>query len=115
MSRRERIKGLYALPTEGEKLAMANSPPTPAHPIQRVHAGPVRSMGLALDRMEQETRALHDVLAAGSAIVELDPDLIEPSIIRDRLPDSGAASFEALRKSIEDHGQCLSLYGHTLS
>jgi ParB family chromosome partitioning protein len=105
MSRRERIKGLYALPTEGEKLAMANSPPTPAHPIQRVHAGPVRSMGLALDRMEQETRALHDVLAAGSAIVELDPDLIEPSIIRDRLPDSGAASFEALRKSIEDHGQ----------
>jgi ParB family chromosome partitioning protein len=106
MSRRDRIKDLYALPTDDEKLAMANSSDAAAGPPpQRVHAGPVRSMGLALDRIEQESRALHDALATGASIVDLDTATIDPSIVRDRLPDSGAATFEALKQSIEEHGQ----------
>lgn len=88
ISRRDRIKDLYALPTEGEKLAMANSDDGAATtlPPQRVHAGPVRSMGLALDRMEQESRALQEALAAGASIVELDAAIVDPSIVRDRVP-----------------------------
>jgi ParB family chromosome partitioning protein len=106
MSRRDRIKDLYALPTDDEKLAMANSSDVIAGPPpQRVHAGAVRSMGLALDRIEQESRALHEALATGASIVELDTETVDPSIVRDRLPDSGAATFEALKQSIEEHGQ----------
>jgi ParB family transcriptional regulator, chromosome partitioning protein len=106
MSRRDRIKDLYTLPTADEKLAMANSADILGDlPPQRVHAGPVRSMGLALDRIEQESRALQDALATGAAIVELDPAAVVPSIVRDRLPDSGAATFEALKLSIQEHGQ----------
>jgi ParB family transcriptional regulator, chromosome partitioning protein len=106
MSRRDRIKDLYTLPTADEKLAMANTGDAAGGlPPQRVHAGPVRSMGLALDRIEQESRALQDALATGAAIVELDPAIVVPSIVRDRLPDSGAATFEALKLSIQEHGQ----------
>jgi ParB family transcriptional regulator, chromosome partitioning protein len=106
MSRRDRIKDLYALPTDNEKLAMANStPPASDFPVQRQAAGPVRSMGLALDRIEQESRALHDALATGASIVELDPALIDPSFVRDRLPDSAVATFDSLKKSIAERGQ----------
>jgi ParB family transcriptional regulator, chromosome partitioning protein len=106
MSRRDRIKDLYALPADDQKLAMANSSDAPpAAPPQRVHAGPVRSMGLALDRIEQESRALHDALATGASVVELEAETIDPSIVRDRLPDSGNATFAALVQSIEEHGQ----------
>jgi ParB family transcriptional regulator, chromosome partitioning protein len=106
MSRRDRIKDLYTLPTDDQKLAMANSGnATPVLPPQRVHAGPVRSMGLALDRIEQESRALHDALATGASVVELHTETVDPSIVRDRLPDSGTATFTALMQSIEQHGQ----------
>jgi ParB family transcriptional regulator, chromosome partitioning protein len=106
MNRRDRIKDLYTLPTGDEKLAMANSGDAVAGPPpQRVHAAPVRSMGLALDRIEQESRALHDALATGASIVELDTATVDPSIVRDRLPDSGAATFETLKQSIDEHGQ----------
>ncbi|MGO9773295.1 MAG: plasmid partitioning protein RepB, partial [Roseiarcus sp.] len=85
---------------------MANSSPgRPDQSTQRVPAGPVRSMGLALDRIEQESRALQEALATGASVVELDPDLIDPSIVRDRLPESGAATFEALKQSIAERGQ----------
>ncbi len=106
MTRRDRIKDIYTLPSENEKLAMANSSPgRPDQSTQRVPAGPVRSMGLALDRIEQESRALQEALATGASVVELDPDLIDPSIVRDRLPESGAATFEALKQSIAERGQ----------
>lgn len=106
MSRREKIKDLYSLTTDTEKLAMANSSPTTIDRApDRVPAGPVRSMGLALDRIEQEGRMIQEALATGSTVVELDPDLIDPSIIRDRLPEPEGASFDAFRQSIADRGQ----------
>ncbi len=101
MNRRDKIKDLYAVTTESEKLAMAN----PSHQPERLPAGPVRSMGLALDRVEEEKLALQRALATGLTIVELDPDLVEPSIIRDRLSGSGGANFESFRQSIAERGQ----------
>lgn len=87
---------------EAEKLAMANSQPSKAE--ERVLAGPVRTMGLALDRMETETKALHDALASGEKVVELDPALIEISFIRDRLDFELTRDDEFVR-SIEENGQ----------
>lgn len=106
MSRRDRIRDLYAVTTDSEKLAMANSVSTRAEAASdRVPAGPVRSMGLALDRIEHESRALHEALASGLTVVELDTGLVEPSIVRDRLPESDGAAFETFKQSIADRGQ----------
>ena len=62
-------------------------------------------MGLALDRMEQESRALQEALATGAAVVELDTTFSRPVIVRDRLSQFERAAFAALRRSIEEHGQ----------
>ena len=82
MSRRDKIEDLYASTAASEKLAMANSDANSSQcdrPVGRVLAAPVRSMGLALDRIEQESKALQQALAAGATIVELDPDLVDKS------------------------------------
>ena len=105
MSRRDRIKDLYASTVDSEKLAMANFSATPIGRQQdRVLAGPVRSMGLALDRIEQESRHLQQALAAGATVVELDPEFVDASIVRDRLSGSDVG-FEAFKQSIADRGQ----------
>lgn len=105
MSRRDTIKDLYAVTVSNEKLAMANAAPLSAEkPADRVLAGPVRSMGLALDRLEHESRALKEALATGATIVELDTGLIDPSFVRDRLSES-PTDFERFKQSIADNGQ----------
>lgn len=136
MSRRDRIKDLYSIPSAQEKAALVSAPvqaPTTAErapekshmklpvgdtgpdairkPIvpnaaqERVPAGPVRSMGFALGRIEEETKALQKALASGLTIVELDPSLIDGSIIRDRLGSLESLEIGSLMKSIEDKGQ----------
>lgn len=105
MSRRDTIKDLYAVTATSEKLAMANAAPSVAEkPAERVLAGPVRSMGLALDRLEHESRALKEALATGATVVELDTGLIDPSFVRDRLSES-VADFERFKQSIAENGQ----------
>lgn len=106
MSRRSTISDLYAATVSSEKLAMANAvPPSAAEkPAERVLAGPVRSMGLALDRLEHESRALKEALATGATVVELEPGLIDPSFVRDRLSES-VEDFERFKQSIADTGQ----------
>lgn len=115
MSRRDRIKDLYALPavatSSSGELAAANSQPAKAaRPTitgkeARVSAGPVRTMGLALDRMEQESRELQASLSKGSVVVELDTDRVEGSFVRDRLIGSDDSSLATLRASIAERGQ----------
>lgn len=113
MSRRDRIKDLYALPAASapKELAAANSKrastaeATSSGKDARVSAGPVRAMGLALDRMEQESRDLQATLAAGASVIELDPAVVEGSFVRDRLIDFEDGSLAALKASIAERGQ----------
>jgi ParB family transcriptional regulator, chromosome partitioning protein len=101
MSRRNVISSLIA-----EQLAAANSTDTPVHEaLPRVAAGPVRSMGLTLDRLELERKSLEDALAAGAAILELDPAQIGGSFAADRFVDETGAAFEDLKRSIAENGQ----------
>jgi ParB family chromosome partitioning protein len=61
-------------------------------------------MGLALDRMDQETKALQEALASGEKVVELDPALIDGSFVRDRF-DVESSKDDELIQSIENNGQ----------
>jgi ParB family transcriptional regulator, chromosome partitioning protein len=101
MSRRSLIGNLIA-----EQLAAANSAaPTPSETPRRVAAGPVRTMGLTLDKLELERKSLEEAIAAGAQVVELDPAAVEGSFAADRFAAEGDAAFEALKASIADHGQ----------
>ncbi|MGL4438021.1 MAG: plasmid partitioning protein RepB [Bosea sp. (in: a-proteobacteria)] len=102
MSRRSVISSLIA-----EQLAAANSPPpdnTEAHPA-RVAAGPVRTMGLTLDKLELERKSLEEAVASGGAVIELDVDLIDVSFAADRLGDDNSAGHAELTQSIASNGQ----------
>jgi len=98
VSRRDDIKSLFTIEPTHQQLAAANARSPAAHSIGRVAAGPVRSMGLALDKLEEESRALHDALAKGATIVELDPGVIDPSFVKDRLSGVVDEDFDALKK-----------------
>lgn len=109
MTRRNLIKSLIE-----EQLAAANSAPTPeasAEPNspgpqpQRTLAGPVRTMGLTLDKIEDEARALREALANGQHVVEVDPARVEPSFVLDRFDHADDEAFEQLKTSLREHGQ----------
>jgi len=101
MTRRNVLKSLIE-----EQLAAANAPGAAvAEPRDRVLAGPVRAMSLTLDRIEEESRALQTALATGAVVVDLDPDLVEASFLRDRLPNPDDPAFAALKHSLREHGQ----------
>lgn len=78
----------------------------PARPAMK--SGSLKAMGLSLQSLSEDAEAaqvLREQIDAGAHIIELDPDLIDGSFIRDRLPDEGGADFETLQASIAEHGQ----------
>jgi ParB family chromosome partitioning protein len=102
VSRRNVISGLIA-----EQLAAANSP-RPAgdeRPPARIAAGPVRTMGLTLERLELERKSLEDALASGGGIIEIDPALVDGSFAADRFAEANDPAFEELKRSIAENGQ----------
>ncbi len=101
MTRRNIITSLLE-----SKLAAANSAePSKAANPDRVLAGPVRTMSLTLDRMAEESRTLQQALATGAAVVELDPECIDVSFIRDRLSSPDDHEFQVLKELLRSHGQ----------
>ena len=75
---------------------------------ERASSGVVRTMGLSLQKLSAEAetgRTLRAQLAAGTNVVELDPELIEPSFVSDRISQPEDEAFEDLIKSIASHGQ----------
>jgi ParB family transcriptional regulator, chromosome partitioning protein len=75
---------------------------------QRVPAGAVRAMGLALGRLRDEAAEAMEMKArmeAGGAIAELDPELVDPSFLPDRLSPEDDTEFRLLMQSIAGSGQ----------
>jgi ParB family transcriptional regulator, chromosome partitioning protein len=78
-----------------------------AHP-ERASSGVVRTMGISLQKLSADAetgRTLRAQLAAGTNVVELDTELIEPSFVSDRISQPEDEAFEDLVKSIASHGQ----------
>ncbi|MEO3388748.1 plasmid partitioning protein RepB [Mesorhizobium sp. CAU 1741] len=111
-ARKDRLKSLFAGEATDDST---DTPPSaaPANPEaapKRATSAAVKAMGLSLGSLSQEAeegRRLRDALAAGEQVVELDPALIERSPFADRLSDAAAndVDFDALKRSIEEHGQ----------
>jgi ParB family chromosome partitioning protein len=65
-------------------------------------------MGLEVGRLAEEAReatVLRQQLESGSAVVELAPDLLDPSFISDRLSRTADGDYRRLVESIRDSGQ----------
>ena len=76
----------------------------------RVAAGSVRAMGLELHRLTEqadEAQALRQRIENGSIVAELDPEMLEPSFISDRLAPIDDPQYRQLVESIRRDGQTL--------
>lgn len=78
------------------------------HTRPPVASGSLKAMGLSLKSLSddaEEAQALRAQLASGAHVVELDPHLVDPSFIRDRLDDVEGEDFEAFKAGISEAGQ----------
>ncbi|MBX6385961.1 MAG: plasmid partitioning protein RepB [Microbispora sp.] len=100
MKRRDVVRALLT----PEPTDVASEPATPP----RVASHAVRAMGLEVSRLAAEAReaaALRQQLESGAAVVELDPALLDPSFITDRLSRTADGDYRRLVESIRDTGQ----------
>src|SRR4051794_16003417 len=70
-------------------------------------ARPVGAVGQSLSEISERAKRADEIekkLTEGEVIVELDPALIDPSFVADRMPLSSEA-LESLREKIREHGQ----------
>uniref|UniRef100_UPI0025FFF6A3 plasmid partitioning protein RepB n=1 Tax=uncultured Nitratireductor sp. TaxID=520953 RepID=UPI0025FFF6A3 len=119
--RKDHLKALFGGSGEGDAPSPSptpapQAPETKSAPVPtkteapRSSSGAVKAMGLSLSSMSREVedaRAIRESLAKGERIVEIDPDLIDPSLVRDRLSreDDGDEDFNALVESMRENGQ----------
>ncbi|MDR6635903.1 ParB family chromosome partitioning protein [Phyllobacterium sp. 1468] len=77
-----------------------------AKPAQK--SGSLKAMGLSLQSLSddaEDAQALRAQLQSGEYVVDIEPDRIDASFIRDRLDDLDTLDFEELKASIKEHGQ----------
>ncbi|WP_158807802.1 plasmid partitioning protein RepB [Beijerinckia sp. L45] len=75
--------------------------------VEDAEAKPVGVIGQSLAAADERSRRAGDIerqLSEGQAVVELDPAMIDPSFISDRMP-SAAGVQATLLDAIRDHGQ----------
>jgi ParB family chromosome partitioning protein len=110
LNRRDTLRELLtsAKPAAGPIEAAAPEVTVKSGASERAASGAVRSMGLSLQKLSEEAqkgRVLSAQLAAGASVVELDTELIDPSLVTDRISQGEDPAFEDLVKSIAAHGQ----------
>ena len=85
------------------------SPSDDNHPVRQGGvSGSLKAMGLTLKSLSDEAdeaRALKAQLATGAQVVDLDPHLVDPSFVRDRLAEPEGEAFELFKASLAADGQ----------
>jgi ParB family chromosome partitioning protein len=91
-----------------QALLTPAEPPGDEQQPARVASGAVRAMGLEIDRLAEDARdaaALRGQIEAGTTVLDLPPDLVDPSFVSDRLARTEDAEFRRLVDSIGETGQ----------
>ena len=103
MSRKETVNTLFMRKPEGAVPAAGIEKSS-----ERVRTGAISAMGASLQEMTEGARSaarLQEQLASGSTVVDLDPSLIDPSSVSDRISIDVDPGFDALLASMRDNGQ----------
>jgi ParB family transcriptional regulator, chromosome partitioning protein len=110
MNRKDTLRALL-IDREKSQLPSGNSPdfsPTGEafhHPLRtHVRAGAVGAMGRSLGQIAGAAEQAKAMIEAGDTVVELDPELIDNSFVRDRL-ERDAGSHQGLLELIRERGQ----------
>lgn len=116
--RKDQLKALFGgEPSPTQPTTTPHSAPEPRSAPKpagtettRSSSGAVKAMGLSLSSITREmedVRALKESLAKGDRVIEIDTDLIDPSLVRDRLSkeEDGDEAFAALVESVRKNGQ----------
>lgn len=104
MKRKDLVSALLKPETPSEAVGVSEPKPV------RVAAGSVRAMGLELNRLTEEAgqaEILREQLTNSTIVVELDPELIEPSFIADRLAPTSDPQYRQLVESVRKEGQTI--------
>lgn len=108
MSKRKSIVSSFgdfrSEPKEDDALEN-EAPPEEPRKARRVAAGIIGTTQRTLTQIREERDALLEQATNSSQVVVLDPELIDPSPFRDRLPDDETSGFEAFKTSIAEEGQ----------
>jgi ParB family transcriptional regulator, chromosome partitioning protein len=103
MSRKNLLRGLTnPAIAPATQIAQTRTPPRPFIP-RGAPGGIIRGIG-DLAAQADAAKELEARLTAGEVIVELDPNLIDPSFIADRMVQDDDA-YQGLRRAIADKGQ----------
>ncbi|GAB6846180.1 ParB family chromosome partitioning protein [Methylorubrum rhodinum] len=111
MKRRDALRELMkpALASEGPT---ADDPAEAARPAKTraepVRPGALRTMGLSLKQMSadaDDARTLRAQIEGGQHVVDLDPALVDPSFVADRIPVEHDPGFDAFVQSVAEAGQ----------
>jgi len=100
--RRDALRDFLSPIKQDAEFSAENSPRRP-----QVTSGALQSMNDAISGLSHEADALREALANGSAIVELDANVIDASFVSDRLPDYDSDDFNGLLESIRENGQAV--------
>jgi ParB family transcriptional regulator, chromosome partitioning protein len=80
-----------------------------SHPMRQGGiSGSLKAMGLSLKNLSDEAdeaRALKAQLATGTRVIELDPNLVDQSFVRDRLAEPEGEAFELFKVGLAADGQ----------
>lgn len=94
----------------GAGLARANSASSaPVETVvqpksERVVAGAIGAVSRSLDQFQNDLQTAQDLVAAGAAVIDLDPSDIDASDVKDRL-EFNAEDHAALASAIRENGQ----------
>ncbi|MCE4226320.1 plasmid partitioning protein RepB [Methylobacterium sp. C25] len=97
----ENLAAAKTAPAPAEKGDLAAAKKAPPDWSARPRSGAIRGMEATLRTLAVGPTGAED----GTSVVELDPTLLDPSMVVDRVADPGDPSFAALVDSMRDGGQ----------
>ena len=107
MSKRKGVVAMFGDLSAGtaEESRDGLNPPAPKTRSGRVGAGVIGATQRSMTELREERDRLHQALSEGRSVVTLDPGMIDPSPLADRLPDDDETGYEALKHSLRTAGQ----------
>lgn len=102
--RSKRMKAMFG-GINPDELAAAVAPSPLSQANRRVSSGAVRSMQDSFSAIEDENVRLRAQIAGSEAVIEISPDQIVASFVRDRMDEQTDHGLTELIRSIDEHGQ----------
>ncbi|WP_246723758.1 plasmid partitioning protein RepB [Rhizobium sp. ARZ01] len=102
--RSKRMKAMFG-GINPQELAAAVAPSPMSQTSRRVSAGAVRSMQDSFSAIEDENVRLREQIAGSEAVIEIAPDQLAPSFVRDRMDEQTDPGLDELVRSLREHGQ----------